>query len=198
MTAKQTPSQTIGPFFAYGLTPGQYDYAFSDLATGDLLADCPDEGGTRIEIVGQVYDGEGQIVSDAMIEIWQADSQGRYAHPNDPRQSNTGFKGFGRFGTGTEEDSSFRFKTVKPGSVDGEQAPHICVVIFARGMLSHAYTRIYFADEATANARDNILASVPEDRRQTIIANSNTSDSPSTYRFDIHLQGDNETVFFDV
>ena len=131
MTSKQTPSQTIGPFFAYGLTPGQYGYEFADLANGDLLAQSPDESGTRIEITGKVFDGEGQVIGDAMIEIWQADSQGRYAHPGDSRPSNTGFRGFGRFGTGTEDDSSFRFRTVKPCSADGEQAPHINVVVFA-------------------------------------------------------------------
>lgn len=198
MTAKQTPSQTIGPFFAYGLTPGQYGYEFADLAGANLLADCPNESGQQIEIVGQVYDGEGQLVSDAMIEIWQADSQGRYAHPQDPRQSNTGFSGFGRYGTGTEPDSAFRFRTIKPGSVDGRQAPHINVVVFARGMLSHAYTRIYFADEATANEADGVLQSVPEERRSTLVAAVREADGAIAYRFDIHLQGENETVFFDV
>lgn len=198
MSSKQTPSQTVGPFFAYGLTPQQYGYEFADLAGGDLLADSPDENGTRIEIIGQVYDGEGERVSDAMIEIWQADGQGRYAHPKDPRQSNTGFKGFGRFGTGTEADNSFRFSTIKPGSVDGEQAPHINVIVFARGMLSHAYTRIYFADEQAANDRDSVLLTVPEARRTTLIAAVDKAAGPNTYRFDIHLQGDGETVFFDV
>ena len=198
MTAKQTPSQTIGPFFAYGLTPGQYNYPFADLTGGDLLANLPDESGTRIEIIGQVFDGEGQPVNDAMIEIWQADSEGRYAHPNDPRPSNTGFKGFGRFGTGTEDDHSFRFQTVKPGPFDSGQAPHINVIVFARGMLSHTYTRIYFADETEANENDSILARVPEDRRQTLVAKLITTGGSPTYRFDIHLQGDNETVFFDV
>ncbi|MEM8974201.1 MAG: protocatechuate 3,4-dioxygenase subunit alpha [Pseudomonadota bacterium] len=198
MTSKQTPSQTIGPFFAYGLTPGQYGYEFADLANGDLLAQSPDESGTRIEITGKVFDGEGQVIGDAMIEIWQADSQGRYAHPGDTRPSNTGFRGFGRFGTGTEDDSSFRFRTVKPGSVDGEQAPHINVVVFARGMLSHAYTRIYFADELSANAKDRVLTSVPEDRRATLLATADDSSAPNTYSFDIHLQGTKETVFFEV
>ncbi len=198
MTAKQTPSQTVGPFFAYGLTPGQYNYPFADLTGGDLLANLPDESGTRIEIIGQVFDGEGQPVNDAMIEIWQADSEGRYAHPNDPRPSNTGFKGFGRFGTGTENDHSFRFQTIKPGPVDSNQAPHINVIVFARGMLSHAYTRIYFADEDTANEHDSILARVPEERRQTLVAKLDVAGGSPTYRFDIHLQGDNETVFFDV
>ena len=198
MSSKQTPSQTIGPFFAYGLTPGQYGYDFASLAEGNLLEKSPDESGTRIEIVGQVYDGEGQLVSDAMIEIWQADSQGRYSHPNDPRPSNSGFEGFGRFGTGTEKNNSFKFTTVKPGSVDGQQAPHINVVVFARGMLSHAYTRIYFADEAQSNERDELLKSVPKERQHTLIAHADESLGPHTYRFDIHLQGDKETVFFDV
>lgn len=122
-------------FFTYGLTLGRYDYDFASLAEANLLAGSPDEGGTRIETVGQAYDGEGQLVSDAMIEIWQVDRQGRYSHPNDSKPSNSGFKGFGRFGTGTDEDSSLRFTTVKTGSVDDRQAPYNNVVLFARGML---------------------------------------------------------------
>lgn len=196
MAMKQTPSQTVGPFFAYGLTPEQYGYSFTSIAGGDLVTS--ETVGERIRIEGRVLDGEGQPVSDAMIEIWQADGQGRYAHPLDGRGSNTGFKGFGRVGTGVDPQSRFIFNTVKPGSADGRQAPHINVIVFARGLLLHAYTRIYFSDEAEANARDPVLEAVPPERRQTLMAHREESDSGIVYRFDIRMQGDAETVFFDV
>ena len=194
MALKQTPSQTVGPYFAYGLTPGQYGYPLSDLATGNLLDE--DTEGKRIRLEGQVFDGAGAPVSDAMIEIWQADGQGRYAHPADGRGANVAFKGFGRFGTGTEADSRFIFETIKPGSVDGEQAPHINLIVFMRGILSHAYTRVYFADEAAANEADPVLALVDPARRATLIAVA--CEVGNVYRFDIHMQGEKETVFFDV
>lgn len=197
MTAlKQTPSQTVGPFFAYGLTPEQYGYRFASLASPDMAASEAD--GERIRIEGRVFDGEGKLVPDAMIEIWQADGQGRYAHPMDARGSNSGFKGFGRVGTGTDADQKFYFNTVKPGSVDGLQAPHINVIVFMRGLLLHAFTRIYFSDEAEANARDPVLQSVPADRRDTLIATRENGSGGAIYRLDIHMQGDSETVFFDV
>jgi protocatechuate 3,4-dioxygenase alpha subunit len=132
-----------------------------------------------------------------MIEIWQADGHGRYAHPADPRGSNLGFNGFGRVGTGTDAESRFIFDTIKPGPVDGQQAPHINVIIFMRGLPAHAFTRLYFSDEAAANARDPVLATVPADRRQTLIATRDDSATPAVYHIDIHMQGPNETVFFD-
>jgi protocatechuate 3,4-dioxygenase alpha subunit len=183
---KQTPSQTIGPFFAFALTPEQYGYPFASIASGQLADEAT--VGERIRIVGQVLDADGAPVNDAMVEIWQADAQGRYAA--------TGFTGFGRQGTGTDPQNRFIFDTVKPGRVDAEQAPHISVIVFMRGILTHAYTRIYFSDEAQANARDPVLVSVPEDRRSTLIA-KRQADGP-TYRFDIRMQGEDETVFFDV
>jgi protocatechuate 3,4-dioxygenase alpha subunit len=137
-------------------------------------------------------------VDDAMLEVWQADAEGRYAHPADKRGSNQGFRGFGRFGTGTDPHKCFIFHTIKPGSPDGVQAPHINVIVFMRGMLSHAYTRIYFADEAAANGRDPVLSGVPEERRKTLIAQREETEAATIYRFDIHMQGDDETVFFDV
>jgi protocatechuate 3,4-dioxygenase alpha subunit len=196
-----TPSQTVGPFFAYGLTSkGEYDWP--DAFSSDLIT--PDVSGQRIRVHGIVYDGDGAVVPDAMIEIWQADAQGRFSDPRDPRgASNTSFRGFGR--CGTSPDGAFAFDTIKPGAVPGEtgaaQAPHILVAIFARGMLLQLYTRIYFPDED--NASDAVLALVPEDRRATLIA---TRDSAATangapalsYRFDIRLQGASETVFFEV
>jgi len=195
MNLRQTPSQTVGPYFAYALTAEQYGYPLTSIAGGTLVTG--DVEGERIRIEGRVFDGEGKPVDDAMIEIWQADAKGRYAHPADPRGSNTAFKGFGRMGTGTDRENRFIFDTVKPGSVDGRQAPHINVIVTMRGLLVHAFTRIYFSDEATANARDPVLSSVPAERRATLIAERKETPTGIVYRFDIHMQGPNETVFFD-
>ena len=194
----QTPSQTIGPFFAYGLTPRQYNYPFLESIAGPTLRD-PSVEGTRIRLEGLVLDGAGAVIRDAMIEIWQADAAGRLPHPADARHGETGaFRGFGRCGTGTDPEGRFWFDTIKPGRVDAVQAPHIAVIVFMRGLLSHAYTRVYFADEATANAADPVLASIPAERRATLIApRLETPDGP-IYRFDIRMQGPDETVFFDV
>ena len=188
-----TPSQTVGPFFAYGLTPNG-NYSWNDAFTNNLVT--PDVSDDRIRIEGFVYDGDGANVPDAMLEIWQADAQGRFSDPQDSRAlSNASFKGFGRCGTGP---NGYSFETIKPGAVPGlhgqPQAPHIVLAIFGRGMTMQSMTRIYFDDEA-ANASDEVMALVPEDRRQTLIAKKT---APGVYRFDIYLQGDNETVFFDV
>jgi protocatechuate 3,4-dioxygenase alpha subunit len=196
MRLGQTPSQTVGPFFAYGLTPEQYGYPFQALA-GSVLVD--DEiSGERIRITGRVLDGEGNPVPDAMLEIWQADAEGRYAHPADPRGSNLRFTGFGRCGTGTDPENRFTFDTIKPGALGDGQAPHVNVILFMRGLLSHVFTRIYFDDEAEANARDPVLASVEKDRRRTLIAARETTPRGIVYRLDLHMQGPHETVFFDV
>lgn len=190
-----TPSQTVGPFFAYGLTPtGRYQW--NDAFDNNLVT--PDVTGERIRIDGFVYDGDGAIVPDAMLEIWQADAQGRFSDPQDKRTlANATFKGFGR--CGTSETGAFSFETIKPGAVPGPdgglQAPHILMAIFARGMLLQNYTRIYFDDEATTST-DAVMALVPADRRDTLIAKRIAGSN--VYRFDIHLQGDHETVFFDV
>jgi protocatechuate 3,4-dioxygenase alpha subunit len=192
-----TPSQTVGPFFKYGLTPdGQYDW--NDAFTNNLIT--PDTTGDRIRVQGRVFDGDGQPVPDAMLEIWQADAQGRFADPKDSRAlPNSKFRGFGR--CGTDPNGDFAFDTVKPGSVpdpDGQpQAPHILLAIFARGMLLQLYTRIYLAGEA-ANAADPVLALVPAERRMTLIASREPGNGNAVYRFDVHLQGDKETVFFDI
>jgi protocatechuate 3,4-dioxygenase alpha subunit len=190
-----TPSQTVGPYFAYGLTPGG-KYEWNDAFSNDLVT--PDATGDRIRIAGQVFDGDGAVIPDAMLEIWQADAQGRFADPQDKRAlPNATFKGFGRCGTSAKGE--FSFDTIKPGIVpdpDGKpQAPHVLLAIYARGMLLHLYTRIYFDDEAERNAADPILALVPTERRATLIAKREAGSA--TYRFDIHLQGDDETVFFD-
>ncbi len=195
MKRRQSPSQTVGPYFAYGLTPEQYGYDFRAIA-GNNLADETVEG-ERIRILGRVLDGAGKPVDDALVEIWQADARGRYAHPADPRGSNLAFKGFGRCGTGTDPEQRFVFETVKPGAVEG-QAPHITLCVMARGMLSHAFTRIYFSDEEKANAADAVLATVPEARRGTLIARREDTPAGTVYCFDVHLQGADETVFFDL
>ncbi len=195
MNLKQTPSQTVGPYFAYGLTPEQYGYPFKNTVKTALVE--PDTEGERIRIRGQVFDGEGNLIPDAMIEIWQADAQGRYAHPADSRGSDPNFMGFGRMGTGTDPENRFIFNTIKPGPVGDGQAPHINVILFMRGMLLHAFTRIYFPDEAEANGKDPVLQTVPEDRRGTLITEREETQDGVVYRFDIHMQGDEETVFFD-
>lgn len=191
-----TPSQTVGPYFKYGLTPGS-DYAWNDAFSSDLVT--PDVSGERIRIVGQVFDGDGAVIPDSMLEIWQADAQGRFADPQDTRAApNAAFRGFGRCGTDT--NGGYSFHTIKPGSVPGPdgkmQAPHVLLAVFARGMTQQAITRIYFEGES-ANAADPILSLVPADRRATLVARGEAGDVP-TYRFDVHLQGGSETVFFDL
>ncbi|WP_028793661.1 protocatechuate 3,4-dioxygenase subunit alpha [Thalassobaculum salexigens] len=189
---KQTPSQTVGPYFAYGLTARQYNYPQTSIAEGAMAGE--EVEGERIRVEGRVLDGDGAPIPDAMIEIWQADTRGRYAHPADPRGSNAGFTGFGRTGTGTDPKCRFVFDTIKPGAAAEGDAPHLNVIVFMRGLLTHVYTRIYFSDEADANAADPVLSAVPADRRNTLIADRDGN----TYRLDIRMQGDNETVFFDV
>jgi protocatechuate 3,4-dioxygenase alpha subunit len=151
--------------------------------------------GERIKITGQVLDGDGQPISDAVVEIWQPDANGIYNHPVDPRheQADPHFRGFGR--SENRKGGVYEFKTIKPGGRNG-QAPYINVRVFARGMLIHAITRIYFADEP-ANANDPVLNSIAADRRSTLIAACEESKEIPTYRFDIHMQGDNETIFFN-
>jgi protocatechuate 3,4-dioxygenase alpha subunit len=184
-----TASQTVGPF--YGLL-------FLRREPLNVLVG-PDTVGQRIRIEGRVIDGDGAPVEDAMVEIWQANAHGRYNHPADTRDLplDPAFTGFGR--SGTEDGGRFWFETIKPGAVpfDGEraQAPHIVVTVFARGMLNHAATRLYFEDEP-ANETDPILSLVPPERRKTLLAEREPLADKDLYRFDIVLQGDGETVFF--
>lgn len=195
MAYGETPSQTVGPYFAYGLTAGQYAYDFTDIA--DPTVAGPDAAGEHIRITGTVFDGEGNAVNDAMIEIWQADANGVY-NDKPVDVADTGFRGLGRCGTGTDAKNRFWFDTVKPGVVEDAGAPFVNVIVFMRGMLVHAFTRFYFDDEAEQNAKDDVLQSVPADRRDTLIAKRVETPTGIEYRIDIHMQGDAETVFFDV
>lgn len=185
----QTPSQTVGPFFHYALP----------YAAGPHVAGA-DAQGEHIVVEGRLTDGDGLPITDALIEIWQANAAGRYDHPEDTgdKPLDPAFGGFGR--APTDEDGVFRFHTVKPGPVPGlgneMQAPHINVSILARGVLKRIATRLYFADEAELNRLDPVLTMVPEARRGTLIAQK--VDGQPAYRLDISLQGENETVFFDI
>lgn len=174
----QTPSQTVGPYFAYGLTAEQYRYDFNQIAGSDMAPE--DAGGEHINILGRVLDGQGVPIPDAMIELWQPDR-----------------KAFGRCGTGTDPQHRFEFRTVRPQSADG-QAPHLVVIVFMRGLLSHAYTRLYLSDEAAANAADEVLNTVPAERRATLVAQRREARGRIEYHFDIRMQGSEETVFFDL
>jgi protocatechuate 3,4-dioxygenase alpha subunit len=191
-----TPSQTVGPFFAFGLTPNkQYDWV--DSFSNNLVT--PDVTGERIRIEGRVTDQDGAPINDCMLEIWQADAQGRYAARDSKDLPNSAFKGFGR--VGTDADGVYSFETIKPGAVPGangqSQAPHILIGFYSRGLLTHLYTRLYFSDEA-ANASDAVLALVPADRRETLIAKREQRGDTAVYRLDISFQPEHETVFFDV
>jgi protocatechuate 3,4-dioxygenase, alpha subunit len=182
-----TPSQTVGPYFAIGLP---FD-------VGPFVV--PEGSPGAIHITGTIYDGAGVPIPDFLLETWQADPSGRFAdmHGYGEASSLEGFRGFARYGL-EDGDGTFDIVTVKPGRVpglDGEtQAPHIDVSVFARGMLHRTVTRIYFADEAEANATDPVLVRVPAERRATLLAEP----VDGGYRFDIRFQGSHETVFFDV
>lgn len=186
-----TPPQTIGPFFAYCLTSSDYG---QKLITSNRVQ----AGNERqVLIKGSIYDGNGAPVTDAMLEIWQIDTQSRL--PKDLHDTNTSFNGFAR--SGTDVQGSYQFETVKPGqSLDLNnvlQAPHINVVVFARGLISHLFTRIYFSDE-NCNETDPTLSSIKDVRRRAsiIATRASESDQCTTYIFDIHLQGAFETIFF--
>jgi protocatechuate 3,4-dioxygenase, alpha subunit len=186
-----TPSQTVGPFFHYALDrPG-----WADLAAAGA-------SGERIAIEGRILDGDGAPVFDAFLEIWQANAAGRYAHPDDRQDKplDARFRGFGR--VGTDAEGWFRFATIRPGRVPGRgntlQAPHLNIAIFGRGLLKHLTTRLYFADRAAENETDPVLSAIDDPAiRRTLLAAPVPAAVP-TYRFDIILQGDGETAFFEV
>jgi protocatechuate 3,4-dioxygenase alpha subunit len=187
-----TPSQTVGPFLALGLPWPDGPFVVPPGTPGAL------------EITGVVLDGEGHPLPDALVETWQADPDSRFDHPDDPRgavrPAVAGFRGFGR--SATDGEGRYQIVTLRPGALptpDGAtEAPHLDVSVFARGMLDRVVTRIYFDDESDANAADPALQSIPEGaRRATLIATAEPGDTVR-FRFDIRLQGENETVFFDV
>ncbi len=167
MTLPVTPSQTVGPYFALGLCVAPQN---------DLV---PPGAARSFVLEGQVLDGDGAPVDDAMVEVWQADETGAYR----------GDFGWGR--CGTDAEGRYSFRTIKPGSVE-DQAPHLELLVFMRGLLKPALTRVYFPDESEANASDPVLSGVPEGDRKTLVAR----ESESGLRFDIRLQGDEQTVFF--
>jgi protocatechuate 3,4-dioxygenase alpha subunit len=186
MSFQSTPWQTVGPYYRLGLEP----LYRVEIAPAAAL-------GERIEVCGQVFDGVGVPVSDAVLEIWQADARGIYAHHEDPRhaQHDPAFQGWGR--VPTDAQGGFCFTTIKPGSVPGlrgePQAPHLMVLVFMRGLLRAASARLYFSDSPD-NVSDSILAQVPAERRDTLLAHPTGT---GQYRWDVHMQGDQETVFFD-
>lgn len=197
-TLKQTPSQTVGPFFAYGLAPAQYGYELKSLFTPVLAR--PHAAGEHIRITGQVFDGAGVAVMDALVEITQVDAGGRPVTSVAEAEAR-GFTGFGRCGTGVLPQAHYLFETVKPGAAAAGQAPFITVCVTMRGLLVHTFTRIYFDDEAAANQADTVLNSVPQDRRQTLLARREMAGGIPVYRFDIRMQDSErggETVFFDL
>jgi protocatechuate 3,4-dioxygenase, alpha subunit len=180
-----TPSQTVGPFLAIGLP----------WPDGPQVVDPATPG--AITITGRVFDGAGQPVPDALVETWQADPEGRFAHPDDPRGGgDEGFRGFGR--SATDADGRYQIITLKPGSFPGPEggteAPHLDITVLARGLLDRVVTRLYFADEQAANQADPVLALVDPARRSTLIA----TPEDGGWRFDIRLQDPQETVFFEV
>src|SRR5271156_819519 len=188
MSLRATSSQTVGPFFKIG---------FDWLNRNDLTG--PGVTGERVTFTGVVLDGDSKPVPDALIEIWQANAHGKYAHPEDTQDKpvEPAFRGYGR--TPTQSDGSFRFSTIKPGRVPGPdgvlQAPHIVVSVFTRGLLRRLVTRIYFPDDA-ANQEDYVLSLVEPARRQTLIAKKSAK-SGAAIEWNVWLQGPEETVFFD-
>jgi protocatechuate 3,4-dioxygenase alpha subunit len=180
-----TPSQTVGPFFAFLVHTGS-----DEVVAGDH------PGAVRLE--GRIVDGDGAGVPDSLVEVWEADPAGRYPHPDDPRHAEVepGFTGFAR--SGTDDDGRYRFVIVVPGPVPapggGWQAPHLAMSVFARGLLDRVITRVYFPIDGVDLAADPVLAAVDPDRRDTLVATA----GPEGFVFDVHLQGDGETVFFDV
>ncbi|MDP9043365.1 MAG: protocatechuate 3,4-dioxygenase subunit alpha [Pseudomonadota bacterium] len=200
---RETASQTAGPFVHIGLAPQRTGLDVFEVNFGSVLAE-PDCQGERIRIEGRVIDGIGTLVKDALIEIWQADAGGRYAHPADQQTGKAPdprFRGWGRSCTDFET-GLYTFDTIKPGPVTGRDgrvmAPHVNVWVVARGINVGLNTRLYFSDEGPANAKDAVLNLIEwEARRATLIATREDRAGQAVYRFDIRLQGEAETVFFD-
>lgn len=200
---KETASQTAGPYVHIGLIPHMAGFDIFQNNFGNVLANANTKG-EHITVEGRVLDGTGTPVRDALIEIWQANAEGRYNHPADTQKKalDADFRGWGRTGAHFET-GLYTFETVKPGRVPGRNgrvmAPHINVWIVSRGINIGLNTRLYFADEAEANAQDPVLNLIEQqERRKTLIAQRSMRGGTPVYVFDIVLQGDNETVFFDV
>lgn len=204
---RETASQTAGPYVHIGLAPHAAGFDIFEKNFGSVLASDRTRG-EKIRIEGRVFDGIGTVLKDVLIEIWQANAEGRYAHPADRQPGKSidpAFRGWGRSCTDFET-GIYTFDTIKPGPVEGRNgrtmAPHICAWIVARGINMGLHTRIYFSDEAEANAGDAVLNLIEwEQRRQTLVAerlDRRLDSGAAVYRFDIRLQGENETVFFDV
>jgi protocatechuate 3,4-dioxygenase, alpha subunit len=203
----ETASQTGGPYVHIGLAPKQAGFEIFDNNFGNVMVK-PETLGQRIRVEGQVFDGTGTPVRDVLIEVWQANAAGKYAHPADTQDKpvDPSFRGWGR--TGADFDTGvYTFETIKPGAAVGRggvlQAPHICLILFARGINIGLHTRLYFSDEAEANAKDATINGIEwEVRRKTLIANREERHGEVVYRFDIRIQdtpdGGLETVFFDV
>lgn len=200
---KETASQTAGPYVHIGLAPKAAGFDIFEKNFTNVLAG-PDTQGERIRIEGQVFDGSGTPVRDVLIEIWQANAAGKYNHPADRQEKplDKDFRGWGR-ACSDFETGVYAFDTVKPGSVVGRNgrpmAPHVNLWIVARGINIGLNTRMYFSDETEANAKDPVLNLIEwEVRRKTLIAQRSEQHGEVVYRFDIHLQGPEETVFFDI
>ena len=204
---RETASQTAGPYVHIGLAPQAAGFDIFENNFGNVLVDDKTKG-ERIRIEGRVYDGIGTVLKDVLIESWQANAAGRYAHPADRQEGKAldkNFRGWGRACTDFET-GVYAFETIKPGPVAGRNgrpmAPHINLWIVARGINLGLNTRLYFSDEAEANAKDPVINLIEwEARRKTLVAertDRRSDGGAAVYRFDIRLQGDNETVFFDV
>ena len=207
LVRRETASQTAGPYVHIGLAPEAAGFDIFENNFGSVLVDAKTKG-ERIRIEGRVFDGIGTVLKDVLIEIWQANAAGRYAHPADRQPGKAidpHFRGWGRSCTDFES-GVYTFDTIKPGRVEGRNgrlmAPHISTWVVARGINLGLNTRIYFSDEAAANAEDPVLNVIEwEQRRATLVAerlDRKAEGGAAVYRFDIRLQGEGETVFFDV
>jgi protocatechuate 3,4-dioxygenase alpha subunit len=201
---QETPSQTAGPYVHIGLIPRQAGFDIFETDLGGSLVGSQTKG-ERIRIEGRIFDGKGAPTKDVLVEIWQANAAGRYNHPADRQEDkplDPQFRGWGRTGTDFET-GLYAFETIKPGSVVGRRghramAPHVNFWIVARGINIGLHTRMYFSDETDANAADPVLNIIEPERRETLIAQREKRGGQLVYVFDIHLQGDHETVFFDI
>ncbi|WP_296644843.1 protocatechuate 3,4-dioxygenase subunit alpha [Roseinatronobacter sp.] len=198
---KETPSQTAGPYVHIGLAPGAAGFDIYEHELGWDIAG-PNAAGERIRVEGRVIDGTGNPVKDVLLEAWQANAHGKYTHPEGGGEVEDGFRGWGRVITDFDT-GEWGFDTIKPGTVVGRngamQAPHINLWIVARGINIGLNTRLYFSDEADANAADPVINLIEwESRRKTLIAQRSERNGQIVYRFDIHIQGEDETVFFDI